>query len=50
MDAARSPDRAIGLGAADAVAETMDDIRQLLPGNPVFEAGGTVELLEEVID
>ncbi len=29
-------------------AESMDDITALLPGNPVYESGGSIELLEIV--
>ena len=31
-------------------AENLDEIKALLPGNPLFEAGGRVELLEEIPD
>ncbi len=31
-------------------ADNIDEVRQLLAGNPLYEAGGCVELLEEIID
>jgi len=31
-------------------ADSIEDVRQLLSGNPLYEAGGCVELLEEIIE
>ena len=31
-------------------ADGIDDVRRLLSGNPLYEAGGCVELLEEIIE
>ncbi len=31
-------------------ADTIDEVRALLEGNPVYEAGGEIELLELVAD
>ncbi len=31
-------------------ADSLDEARELLEGNPLYEAGGRVELLEEVPD
>ena len=31
-------------------ADSIEEVRDLLAGNPHFEAGGRIELLEEIID
>jgi hypothetical protein len=31
-------------------AESIDEVRRLLAGNPLYEAGGSIELLEEILE
>jgi hypothetical protein len=31
-------------------AESIDEVRKLVSGNPLYEAGGRIELLEEIPD
>ncbi len=31
-------------------AQSLEEVRRLVEGNPLYEAGGRVELLEEVLD
>lgn len=31
-------------------ANTLDEVRELVAGNPLYEAGGRIELLEEILD
>jgi len=31
-------------------ADSIEEVRKLIVGNPLYEAGGRIELLEEIID
>ena len=31
-------------------AESIEEVKELIDGNPVYEAGGSIELLEEIPD
>ncbi|XOV84982.1 MAG: hypothetical protein ACFHXK_07620 [bacterium] len=31
-------------------AESIGEVRKLIPGNPLYEAGGRIELLEEILE
>ena len=43
-------DGIIGILNEDLIDTSIEEVKELITGNPVYEAGGSIELLEEIPD